>query len=237
MSEVAMNDSQPWENGDHSADIQIRINININIPYPAALKVIKIGREDIGKQVWNRAQAVLNAAGITGKPVPLKILVPLLHYASLEEDVYLQERWAALLASTCADPNDVLCSFPTLLSQLSPQEARFLEALYFKLAARPEGCTLAPAPRAPLGGLWSDGRLVDFYRLYEQLLANDGIDPDGFQVQRAIVLDNLLRLQLLEMPMRGESLVGLTALGLALVTVCQSPTSNLDGTKQPARDN
>ena len=56
--------------------------------------------------------------------------IPLLQAASLCSDDELQERWAALLESSVTQPEGVLPSFGHTLSQLTPEEARFLERLY-----------------------------------------------------------------------------------------------------------
>lgn len=65
---------------------------------------------------------------INPKTIPLKLIVPLLESAGLEEDVYLQDKWALLLTNMVDSKqnidNHVL---PAILSQLSRQEFDFLE--------------------------------------------------------------------------------------------------------------
>jgi hypothetical protein len=74
------------------------------------------------------------AAAREGKPAltedEVRRVVPLLQYASVQEDDELQARWAALLESTVSEPEDVLPSFGQVLSQLSGEEAKFLDRLY-----------------------------------------------------------------------------------------------------------
>jgi Abortive infection alpha len=81
-----------------------------------------------------RAHAHLRAQGISPNAVSLKVLVPLLDYASLEdeEDDAMIERWAALLANAAAgtDGASLLPSFPRILAELSPEEALILDMLY-----------------------------------------------------------------------------------------------------------
>ena len=55
--------------------------------------------------------------------------VPLLQAASVQTDEELQERWAALLECSVASPDDVLPSFGLTLSQLTAEEARYLQRL------------------------------------------------------------------------------------------------------------
>jgi len=58
-------------------------------------------------------------------------VLPLVQSASLESNDELQDRWAALLESTVSDPGgNVLPSFGNTLSQLSAEEARFLDRLW-----------------------------------------------------------------------------------------------------------
>jgi hypothetical protein len=59
-----------------------------------------------------------------------KSVLPLLHQASLQSDDELQERWAALLESTVTGSRNVLPSFGNTLSQLSADEARYLDDLW-----------------------------------------------------------------------------------------------------------
>jgi hypothetical protein len=70
--------------------------------------------------------------GVAPKRVPLKVLAPIFDGASLEEDEDMHERWKWLLLNA-SDPNAktrVPPSFPEILKQLSPAEAKLLDALY-----------------------------------------------------------------------------------------------------------
>ncbi|MDF0591238.1 Abi-alpha family protein [Candidatus Methanocrinis natronophilus] len=79
-----------------------------------------------------KAQIMLDEAGVTPRAVPPKTLLPLLDGAALEEDEDLSTKWAALLANA-ATPNGpftIYPSYPHILSQLSPNEATLLDAIY-----------------------------------------------------------------------------------------------------------
>ncbi len=79
-----------------------------------------------------KAQAFLTSRGIDPVRILPKTLIPILEHGSLEEDSEMQDRWAALLAHA-ADPilgQQVRPSYPEILKQLSPIEARILEAFY-----------------------------------------------------------------------------------------------------------
>jgi hypothetical protein len=85
-------------------------------------------------KLMDRARAVLEARGVEPNAVPHRVLVPLLEAGSLEDDPDMSERWAQLLASAAEDPNVVAPSFPEVLRQLEPVEARLLDQL---VATRP----------------------------------------------------------------------------------------------------
>jgi hypothetical protein len=81
--------------------------------------------------VLGKTQDMLNKAGIEPKSVPLRVLVPLLEGAALEDDDNLSTKWAALLA-TAATPGcnvNLFPSFSNVLSQLSPLDVKILDAL------------------------------------------------------------------------------------------------------------
>lgn len=79
----------------------------------------------------------VETAGIQPAPVPPKILLPILQYASIEEDNDLRGRWAALLAraSNKDAPNKVHIAFTEILHQLSATDARFLDLFFDRAAA------------------------------------------------------------------------------------------------------
>jgi hypothetical protein len=82
--------------------------------------------------VGNKARLILLNLGVEPKPVPLKVIQPLLDAASVEEIPEMQEVWANLLANA-ADPqqaNNVLPSFVETLKDLGPRDAKFLDLLY-----------------------------------------------------------------------------------------------------------
>ncbi len=68
--------------------------------------------------------------GIEVRIIPPRILLPAVHYASLEDDDALQEKWAALLANTSVDPDHIPPSFPDILHSLTPVEVRLLDRVY-----------------------------------------------------------------------------------------------------------
>jgi hypothetical protein len=110
------------------------VAITVGLQFADVKQMIAEERETIVKRVWDWAKEMLAEAGIRPGPVPLRTLLPLLQYASLENDEYLQERWAALLANAgrCED-SELLPSFVEILRQLSPLEAHLLDRMYSRV--------------------------------------------------------------------------------------------------------
>lgn len=93
-------------------------------------------------------QKIVEEAGIDQREVPFRLWFPTFESASIEEDESMQERWAALLANA-ANPGaevDVDPSFVETLKQLSPLEAKALDAMYRPPLSETEG--IVPAELA-----------------------------------------------------------------------------------------
>jgi hypothetical protein len=78
-----------------------------------------------------KVQESLADTGTTPRNVSMKVLLPSLEYASVEDDEDLHTMWANLL-SNAADPShdEVLPSFPEILKQLTKPAATFLNGFY-----------------------------------------------------------------------------------------------------------
>ena len=79
---------------------------------------------------WRRAQEMIAEAGFEPNTVPLKIMVPILQGASLEDNDDLQDMWAAMLANAAEEPAEVPLIFPEILRQLSVEEVKSLQYVY-----------------------------------------------------------------------------------------------------------
>lgn len=81
-----------------------------------------------------RSEEYLRLMGLSApnKTIPLKNAVPLLEYATLEEDDNLQDMWARLLVNGTNDSTGISVerSYIEILAQISPLEAQILEAIY-----------------------------------------------------------------------------------------------------------
>jgi len=82
-------------------------------------------------EIGSKAHFTLLNIGVQPGPVPLKVIQPMIEGASLEEDPNLQDKWANLMANA-ADPRrkyDISPLFQTILRELSPRDAIFLDAI------------------------------------------------------------------------------------------------------------
>jgi hypothetical protein len=93
-----------------------------------SVKVWRIKRQYL---LLQKLRAFVEERGFEPRQIPLKVLLPSLEYASVEEDEDLHTTWATLLASA-ADPAliEMPVSFPEILRQLSPRDANLLWATY-----------------------------------------------------------------------------------------------------------
>lgn len=81
-----------------------------------------------------RAKEYQNELGLDGptKPLSMKIAIPLLQGASLEEDDELQDRWAKLLVNATDERNDfeIPRIYITVLEHINSFEAQLLDKIY-----------------------------------------------------------------------------------------------------------
>jgi hypothetical protein len=110
---------------------------------------VRYVRWNLAVRLADRAAAFLR--GREARRVKLNTLVPLLEAGSLEEDESMAERWAALLANAAnAGEEEVPPSFPEILRQLTPGEARLLD----RLIEAPSMDTVAVANEVGIGSQW-----------------------------------------------------------------------------------
>lgn len=122
------------------------------------------------------------------RPEQFKRVMPLLQLAAMQSDDELQKRWAALLNSVSLSLG-TFPSFGNILAQLTPDEAQFLDALWFSI---------------PPGSIISGhiGTIEEIVRIREGLDGSDTSKPGSMDsVYRAdsvkIPLDDLERLGLM----------------------------------------
>lgn len=216
-------------------------------------------------QIWiaQKARIYLEERGIEPNAVPLKILVPLLDAASLEDDddEDMQARWAALLANAAAGENGAYVSpaFPRILAELTPPEAALLQSLAEREEAEGEGLALF---------YWqSDPAALVLLQNLERLSLVDVRPPNPKSVQHRGTLDDhrgavddLLELLRDDQGRRGQVAAlrpvperdrwgrfrewaltddgqyltfAITQLGLAFIAACTPPTGAHTGAQAP----
>lgn len=157
----------------------------------------------------DRAKQLLAERGIKPQVVGTKIIVPLIQYCSLEDDEDLTFRWAGLLASAVSG-EELHSSYPRLLAELTPLDARILDQAYDqKVSGKPL-------------------LKVDDWK---------GLDmPDKDQLR--ITMDNLYRLRLLAPFLSNKNWpesqfhnASITPLGVDFVQKCRGPQSSRETTR------
>lgn len=164
-------------------------------------------------RLMQRADQFLREAGLDApsRAVPLKIAIPLLEAATIEDDDSLQDLFAALLvnAANAASGVEVHRSFIEILGQITPLEARILNVVYS-----------LPFDEARHAGISTDALPNDARVLSEKENASEQ-PPDEI----ALALGNLVRVGCVKVPGTwggGEtfSSVNPTLLGREFVRAC-----------------
>jgi hypothetical protein len=76
-----------------------------------------------------KTERILREAGLPANAVPTRLLFPIVDASSIEDDEALQEMWAGLLATASQETDSVSPSFIETLKQMTPDDARHLEAI------------------------------------------------------------------------------------------------------------
>ena len=145
------------------------------------------------------------------KPIPLKLAIPLLQAASLEDDDDLQDMWAKLLVNASTECGmELRRAHIDILEQLSPIEALILEKIYTLPASKLKGSSIVT------GHLPDD---VSFEEKDQEQLVNPNDEV-------TMALANLARLGCVKLPTTwgGAEIftsVHPTVMGESLVKACQ----------------
>ena len=191
----------------------------------------EIGEDLVG---WYRAKRKANLDAILTKAAQkaetagaeralpsMSATIPMIEKASLEDDASMQDKWASLLAASVslATAGKMRKSFPQILSELEPLEAKMLDTLYAELKRN-----AAPSPSG-------------YYFSIAKIIRSFGIDRQIMDIS----LRNFLRLGLCQHPISGlgvgddgdeapeahlivsvETHFSLTELGVAFVECCRA---------------
>ena len=177
--------------------------------------------------ILGKAEAILTQSGLQARAVNLKLLVPLIEHASLEENEDAQLLWAHLLVNATQDQANVVLhrTCVDLLKTLSGIEAELLKTMFLAWKAE-EDMAFAFAIANELKPPSVPDNAVAFPQ--GQLLSQMSIPESEGQV----IFDNLLRMNLVRYPdpdtitVFGGSMgmkpskIHLTYLGIRLLTIC-----------------
>jgi Abortive infection alpha len=198
---------------------------------PAADEVAEMWRDRVrlyryGRQLdcLKKAEQMAKDAGFTPKAVPIKLLFPLLEGASLEENEDLHTMWAALLANAASPTKaeQVRPGFVAILKQMAPDEAALLKLIagftaefnsYLKNTHASSKETLDRMIRAYNEEKMS-GLRASFKKRHEQAAEADLRLETCTQLLSNVGLIRFL-----------DEITLLSALGEALLEVCEPPTS------------
>ena len=134
-----------------------------------------------------KAESYLKKRNLSPKQVNLKTLSQILEGSSLEEDKSMTERWAWLLANAASSESELSVppSFPSVLRELSSNDAIILDKIYDIITGNIKG--LHSYPHADMQGVY--GRGVLGKHVFEDLNVT--------QMEFEIIIDNLRRLNLI----------------------------------------
>lgn len=93
---------------------------------------LKYARWERQVRLMERANQFMEEHGIwVENPIPLKLAIPLLEGASLEDNDDLQDRWAKLIINSVREDGvELKRSYIDILERLSPLEAKILDKIY-----------------------------------------------------------------------------------------------------------
>ena len=154
-----------------------------------------------------KADQYLKSNNIDTHKVSLKVMLPLLEGASMEEEESLQDKWAALLANTVAKGSQISTTtlYSYILSQLTKEDAEIFEIIYNNSTQ-------------------TAGSNIQMTIKNERAVHKDTFTIKGKEMQTAVSVDNLIRLRLIkEPPTHGidSPFVILTDLGFTFMPACR----------------
>jgi len=143
----------------------------------------------------------------------LKKIMPLLQLASVQSEDELQGRWAELLENTVSQTQGVLPSFGETLSQITAEEARFLDRLY-DVAIQPRvglpefGSGMGPFSRVNLINIYDSSIQTGINpaerETFKGQLTEEQLENYDRLGQAELVIQDLIRLGILSESQSGE---------------------------------
>ena len=207
-----------------------KVQITMGISYEELDRRIHARRRGLAQEILTKAQEMIREAVVPAGPVPMKTVVPLLEYASLEEDEYLREKWAAMLANAAVSSGKVHASFAEVLRLQTPQGVLFLDALFTLTEKRMAEFLSQPQNQGgdPAKNLGMQHELLELFRKTVQIASANDVGSEF-----SMVLTNLRRSNIIEGPVLGRPQVSFTAFGIEFIRSCRPPESKILKTPTP----
>lgn len=200
---------------------------------------IRVYRAKRQIELLRKMQTMIDDSGFEPQRIPIKVLLPSMEYAAVEDNEALHTAWAALLSNAAnpADSFSLLPAFPEILRQISAYDASFLDHLFRNVLRRD---TETPVPRSVQSEYAKDlGTMRDLYAEFRVSLTDPSAIEDS-QIFFEVCMTNVQRLGVIrssrdiqQLPERFRSRFGatpevehfyFTALGIEFLRVCQPPS-------------
>ncbi|HEY3769832.1 MAG TPA: Abi-alpha family protein [Candidatus Angelobacter sp.] len=197
-------------------------------------------------RLCQRVKDICADAHIEPQKVPIKVLLPLLDAAAIEETDELQDIWANMLANAAAGGNKgsgVEPVFPLILKELGIQEVKFLDELYEE-AMRKRVKLRAELPSFINVG-YPQFNIFDLRNVYLKATSPsqtmDANQQQQFRLSFDIVMRNRLLDELYDLVNNNDeqrqevgSMYRLSSLGARFIQACRTPKAGepeLDGSE------
>ncbi len=93
---------------------------------------VRVYRQRNLSKILPRSLELVESSKLEPKEIPMRTLIPIIECAAIEDNEYLAEKWAGLLASAATTQSTTASHpcFPKILSELSPLDAIILDRLW-----------------------------------------------------------------------------------------------------------
>ena len=179
-------------------------------------------------KLFQKLQRRMDESGIDPHRIPDNVWIPALQAASLEEDDGIQTMWANLLAGA-ATKDRLLVPLPALveaLRQISPEEAKFLDAIWTEVDRQAEVFETLPEAPQTLSASRDRMKLSDTPTLRTLYCSANGLSPDQTdegEFGAELALENFMRLGIIEWRGTGQRHRYVSKIGWTLSVFCRHP--------------
>jgi hypothetical protein len=173
-------------------------------------------------RLFQKTKEMVDGGQIDVLPIPLKLFLPIVDTASLEEDDELQDRWAALLINSSGS---AMPAAPDILRQLTKEDV-FLLQLCFDHVNVLDVEAFSNMSYLDTTGVYVNSVVEEWKHLIGPKFGHHypGSFKWGVPGIWGLTLDNVCRLGLLNLGTGNEPQYFMTHLGYSFVHLCQDPS-------------